>query len=107
MAARELMWIRDLLFDLGIMLNGPSVIYSDSRSAILMSFDPIAFRKTKHILRSAEFLRDSVAKEIIMLQHVAGRFNLADILTKAVTRAIYLELMRLLDSYAITGVASM
>ena len=65
MAARELMWIRDLLFDLGIILKGPSVIYSDSRSAILMAFDPIAFKKTKHILRSAEFLRDSVAKEIV------------------------------------------
>ena len=107
MAARELMWIRDLLFDLGIMLNGPSVIYSDSRSAILMAFDPIAFKKTKHILRSAEFLRDSVAKEIVTLQHVAGKANIADILTKAVNRAVYFELMRLLASYAITGVASM
>jgi len=79
MAARELMWIRDLLFDLGIMLNGPSVIYSDSRSAILMAFDPIAFKKTKHILRSAEFLRDSVAKEIVTLQHVAGKANIHDV----------------------------
>ena len=89
------------------MLNGPSVIYSDSRSAILMAFDPIAFKKTKHILRSAEFLRDSVAKEIVTLQHVAGKANIADILTKAVNRAVYFELMRLLASYAITGVASM
>ena len=107
MTARELIWIRDLLFDLDINLNGPSVIYSDSRSAILMAFDPVAFKKTKHILRAAEFLRDSVAKEILTLEHVAGTANIADILTKAVNRATYFELMRLLNTYAHTGVASL
>ena len=70
-----------------------------------MSLDPIAFKKTKHILRAAEFLRDLVARNVIVLQHVPGTVMLADLLTKAVARAMFVELMRLLDAYAQTGCA--
>ena len=65
--------IRDILIDLGITLDGPSVIFSDSKSAVDMSVDPVAFKKTKHILRAAEFLRDLVAREVIALKHLPGK----------------------------------
>ena len=48
--------MRDLLFDLGLLVSGPTVMYCDSQSAVGMALDPIAFKKTKHILRAAEFL---------------------------------------------------
>ena len=61
MTARDLIFVRDLLVELGIVLGAPSTIYSDSKSAVDMAFfDPVAFKNTKHILRSAEFLRDLV-----------------------------------------------
>ena len=41
------------------------MIYSDSKSAVGMAFDPVAFKKTKRILRAAEFLRDLVAREVV------------------------------------------
>jgi hypothetical protein len=108
MAARDVIFIRDILIDLGITLDGPSVIFSDSKSAVLdMSVDPIAFKKTKHILRAAEFLRDLVAREVIALKHLPGKIMLAEhVLTKAVARAIFLLLTRLLAEYSTTGVAS-
>jgi hypothetical protein len=71
-----------------------------------MSLDPIAFKKTKHILRAAEFLRDLVAREVTTLRHVPGKVMIADLLTKAPARAIFLELVRLLDAYSRTGVAT-
>ena len=73
---------------------------SDSKSAVDMSFDPVAFKKTKHIMRAAEFLRDLVARRVIALEHVAGVVMMADILTKAVARATFVTLLKLLDSYA-------
>ena len=69
-----------------------------------MAFDPVAFKQTKHIMRAAEFLRDLVAREVITLRHVPGRTMLADLLTKAVERAIFLQLLRLFDRYASDGV---
>ena len=106
MAARDVIFIRDILIDLGITLDGPSVIFSDSKSAVDMSVDPVAFKKTKHILRAAEFLRDLVAREVIALKHLPGKIMLADVLTKAVARAIFLLLTRLIAEYSTTGIAS-
>ena len=70
MTARDLLFIRELLVDLGIVLDGPSTIFSDSGSAIKMSWDPVAFKNTKHILRAAHFLRDLVAREAVQVSHV-------------------------------------
>ena len=53
-----------------------------------MAYDPIAFKKTKHILRAAEFLRDLVAKRVATLHHLKGTVMIADILTKAVARVL-------------------
>ena len=64
MAARDVMFIRDLMTDLGIVLT-TCRIQSDSKSAVDMSLDPVAFKRTKHILRAAEFLRDLVAREVV------------------------------------------
>ena len=49
MAARDGVFLRDLLDELGLMQAGPTVLYLDSKSAIDLAFDPVAFRRTKHI----------------------------------------------------------
>ena len=73
LTARDLLWLRDLLLDLGIVLGTPPLMQSDSQSAINMSMDPIAFKNTKHILRAAEFLRDLVHREAVSMRHLPGR----------------------------------
>ena len=105
MTGRELVFVRDLLVEFGIVLVAASVIWSDSKSAVNMAFDPVAFKNTKHILRDAEFLRDLVAREVLVLKHLPGKVMLADLLTKAVARVTYVTLMRLYDAYAEDGIA--
>lgn len=104
MAARDVIFIRELLADLAIVLACASNIFSDSKSAVGMAYDPVSFKKTKHILRAAEFLRDLVARGVISLSHVAGTTMVADLLTKAVSRVIYHTLMQLIALYARDGV---
>jgi len=96
-AAKDGLYYRDVLNDMGVRLSGPTTILSDSRSAVDMSFDPIAFRKTKHILRAAFFLRDLVARRFFTLCHIPGVDNVADLMTKAVSRPTFLHLIELLD----------
>ena len=105
MAARETVFLRDVLVDLCVSLAGPTIIKSDSKSAVKMAFDPVAFKNTKHILRAAEFLRDLVRKGVVTLEHVAGAVMIADLLTKPPARAVYLQLLALLASYAAAGTA--
>ena len=68
--------------------------------AVDLAFDPVAFKKTKHILRAAEFLRDLVSREVVTLKHVAGATMIADVLTKACARAIFVVLVQLVVDYA-------
>ena len=100
LAAKEVIFIRELLIDLGFIIDAPSVIKCDSKSAVGMAFDPVAFKKTKHILRAAEFLRDLVAREVVSVEHLPGAVMLADILTKAASRAVFVELIKQLDTFA-------
>ena len=70
-----------------------------------MSVDPVAFKNTKHILRAAEFLRDIVLREVAYLKHLPGRYMLADLLTKNVSRQVFRTLMDLLAASSRDGVA--
>ena len=62
-----------------------------------MSIDPVAFKQTKHIMRAAAFLRDIVLKEATTLRHLDGDRMIADILTKAQSRIVFLQLCKLLN----------
>ena len=94
-AAREGMFHRDVLVDLDSLPTGPTTLYLDSKSAIDLCFDAVAFKKTKHILRDAEFLRDVVARLTFAPKHVASADMLADIMTKPLPRPLFLRLRAL------------
>ena len=92
MAAREAVFLRELLVDLHVQITGPTPMYLDSKSAIDMAFDPVAFKKTKHILRDAEYLRDMVAREVYVPIHVTSAEQRADVFTKQLPRMPFLAL---------------
>ena len=52
----------------------------------------------KHILRAAEYLRDLVLKGVVTLSHLSGVLMVADILTKAVSRSLFRELLDLINT---------
>ena len=87
-------WLRTSIFN-SHSGNG----MADSKSAVGMAFDPVAFKKTKHILRAAEFLRDLVNRGVISVEHLPGVVMLADLLTKAASRAIFTGLIKQLDDF--------
>ena len=103
-AAKEVMWLRELLVDFGLAPRAPTSMYTDNKSCVDLSFDPTAFKKTKHILRAAEGLRDATAREVIIMKYILGRLNMADLLTKAVAVHIFTELMAAFDAH--TGVSA-
>ena len=45
-----------------------------------------------------------MAREVIVLRHLPGKVMIADVLTKAVERPLYLALLRLFDAYATDGI---
>ena len=106
LAAKEAIFLRYLLDDLSRTPDGPTRIYSDSKSCVDLSYDPVSFKKTKHILRAAEGLRDYVAREVIVLSHIAGVINIADMLTKEQAVSMFTQLMQVYDAFIAADHAS-
>ena len=73
---------------------------SDSKSCVDLAYDPVSFKKTKHILRAAYGLRDYVSRDVFSMSHIAGTTNLADILTKAQAVSVFNSLIAMYDAYA-------
>ena len=96
LAAREGCHVRGLTVDVGLVPSCATPLRLDSKSAIDMAHDPVAFKKTKHIMREAHYLRDLVARRVYSPEHVASEAMLADIFTKALGRALYVRLRDLL-----------
>ena len=46
-----------------------------------------------------------VHREAVSMQHLPGRVMIADILTKAPARVVFIDLLRLIDAYAQDGIA--
>ena len=100
-ALKDLIFFRELLFVLNLLAQGPTPMYTDSKSAVDLSFDHIAFKNTKHVLRAANFMRDNVVKMVVALFHLPGRIMIADILTKSLPRATYIALLTMIAEYSV------
>lgn len=94
--AREVMYFRDLLNDVGHTQVGPTTLCTDNKGVVLLSFDPVSFKKTKHILRAAQFVRDLVHRQVVVMKWIPGVENVADICTKAVSLPVFRALKMLL-----------
>ena len=92
-ASREGVYARDLLDDIDRPVTGPTPLLLDSQSAVELTYDPVAFKKTKHILRAANELRDRVARDVFKPEYVPAADQLADILTKPLGPTAHQALM--------------
>ena len=107
LALKDTLWVRQLLIDLGFFSPGPTSTWCDSKSAVALTLDPVAFKNTKHIMRAAEFLKDHVLRGSVTISHSKGSTMVADILTKGQARPVFLQLLKLLHGYSKRPVASL
>jgi hypothetical protein len=89
-ATKEVLQITGILFEVTKNRLTP-LLLSDNKSAIALAERP-SYKRAKHIDIRYCFLRDLVLSEQIKLQHVSGESNIADLLTKATSVAIFVKL---------------
>ena len=90
--ARELMWMRQLLTELGVSIVTPSIIYSDNQPAIRISENDSDHDRTKHIDIKHHFIRNLVKDKVIQLKWISTHDQLADMLTKALGTQTFISL---------------
>ena len=84
MAAREAVWLRKLMYDLGEPLGrDPMVLWCDHQGAIALVDHPTNHGSTKHIDVRFQFLRDRMKLGQIVVEYVKTSENVADAFTKA------------------------
>ncbi|KAI3669692.1 hypothetical protein L6452_41032 [Arctium lappa] len=77
----QVLWMRTQLRDYGFNFNRIP-IYGDSKSAIVITANPVQHTKTKHIDVRYHFIKDNVEKGTIELYFVKTDYQLADLFTK-------------------------
>ena len=59
-AIQEAVWLRRLLLDLKVALDGPTLIMEDNQGAIAIARNPATHTRTKHIDNRYHFVREAV-----------------------------------------------
>ena len=80
-----MVWLEFFLKELDKEQNN-SVLFCDSQSAIHLAKNPIFHSRMKHIQLKYHFIRGLIEDGTMLLEKIKGTKNLADMLTKVVTR---------------------
>jgi hypothetical protein len=84
--AEEIIWLRWLLADFGVVSSGPTTLFCDNTSAIQLTLNPVKFSLSKHIGVDVFFLREQYSQRTLVPQYVPTEHQLADLFTKSQTR---------------------
>jgi hypothetical protein len=79
----EIVWIHQLLEDMGITIEGPTKLCCDNKSAIYIAKNHTFHERTKHIEMDCHYVREAYLKGVIDLPYVTSEYQLADFFTKA------------------------
>eukprot|EP00638_Chattonella_subsalsa_P014438 CAMPEP_0117850254 /NCGR_PEP_ID=MMETSP0949-20121206/21578_1 /TAXON_ID=44440 /ORGANISM="Chattonella subsalsa, Strain CCMP2191" /LENGTH=1052 /DNA_ID=CAMNT_0005697613 /DNA_START=193 /DNA_END=3352 /DNA_ORIENTATION=- len=82
LAATEVIWIRNLLSEIGFTQQQPSKVFCDNQSAIHMAINDVIGPKSKHIAIKFHFIKQAIANNDIILEYIPSAQNIADFMTK-------------------------
>ena len=81
-ASKDIVWLRNVLSQLGLDQTGPTTLFCDNQSAMAMVHNPVFHERTKHIEVKYHYIRQVVESKKMSLEYVPSEDQLADILTK-------------------------
>lgn len=87
--AREAVWLRQLMKDVGYEQERPTTMNIDNQSAILLIKNPELHHRTKHIDVRLHFIRDLYEDSIISAEYIETGKQLADVFTKPLASNVF------------------
>jgi len=95
-AGAEILWVQNLLLELGYCPKAPSKLCMDNQSAISVAKNPQHHGRMKHLDLCFYWLRDQVEKKKICPEYLRTDDMPADILTKSLPKPQVLKLRKLM-----------
>jgi hypothetical protein len=79
--SQQLVWVKNLLIELGIQLS-PILLYGDNQGSIFLASNPVQKKHIKHIDLHYHFIRDVVCLKQVELFFIEGAKNPTDMFTR-------------------------
>lgn len=92
-ALKDVLFVQQLLEELTFPVDKPTVLLEDNDACIAISTRPGTSARTRHIRRRFHFIKDHVHRGDLELVPVESAENAADLLTKPVTRDVFMKLV--------------
>ena len=99
----EIIWLRGLLSNLGVQVDGSSELFCDNDFALKLAANPVFHERTKHIEVDCHFVREKVQDHIITTPYIRRSDQLADVFTKALPRGSFYSIISKLTSDDLYG----
>ena len=90
--AAKLVWIRQVLKDLGIFLSFSPKLWCDNVSTLAIASNPVFHDRTKHVEVDYHFVCERVLRRDLQIRYVATGDQLADIFSKSLPSCRFLWL---------------
>ncbi|KAL8148727.1 hypothetical protein AgCh_005914 [Apium graveolens] len=88
----EALWLKRILEELR-MTSKPTInMFCDNQAALSIARNPVHHDRTKHIEIDRHFIKEKIDKGIINILYIPTRSQIADMLTKALSRQPFEEL---------------
>jgi hypothetical protein len=97
-ALQEVLWLRDLVTELGLHVQMGSLLYGDNQSTIAVSKNGVKSDRTKHVDVKYHFVTQTVEEGKVKLKWIPTAEQQADIFTKALAPQVFERLRQQLMS---------
>lgn len=91
---QELEWMRGVLAELGISGKSPIFLRSDNQGTVFNTSNPMRHMQLKHVVINRYFVRERAKQWYLIVKHVLGSQQRANILTKALRPTPFLNQRR-------------
>ncbi|CAH9114450.1 unnamed protein product [Cuscuta epithymum] len=88
-ATAELLWVQNLLCELGISLSRPPLLMCDNLGATFVCANPVFHSRMKHLALDYFFVRELVERHQLHVRHISTKHQVADALTKPLGRVAF------------------
>ena len=88
---KEIEFIRNLCYDMGVELYGRLVLAVDNTAAIIVAHDVGVSGRTKHFDRAIHYLRDLTQLRRVLPAYVSTKLQRADGFTKALDKSTFTQ----------------
>ena len=90
------MQLHQILSEFGLHQQHPTTLWCDNQTAIQLCKDPVQHQRMKHIEFHIHFIRKLIHDRVLEVQCCPTNDQVADIFTKALTKAKFTKLRSML-----------